>query len=70
MIIGVHLRIIPTRSLAGITDCNSLLVDRQGFHVEKRPKPVELFIGNQDIDSLRLRIDNLTGVSPECLIIS
>jgi len=58
MIIGVHFWIIPTRSLASITDRNSLLVDRQGFHVEQRPKPIELFIGDQDIDSLRPRIDD------------
>ena len=44
LIIGVHFRIIPTRTLGGINDRNALLVDRQRLHVEQRPKSVELFI--------------------------
>ena len=58
LIIGVHFRIIPTRSLASITDRNSLLVERQRFHVEQRPKSVELFVEDQYVNALRSRIDN------------
>ena len=61
LIIGVHFRIIPTRSLASIIDRDSLLVERQRFHVEQRPKPVELLVEDQYVDALRSRIDNSHG---------
>ena len=61
VVVGVHRRIVPTGPPSGIAEGDSLLIERQRLQIDQRPQPVELFVRDDHIDTLRPRIDDAHG---------